>query len=392
MIPAAYWSFLFRWSWLLALFFIGGAFLGGKMHDAGQSYMSQSVVEVDYALQPDGTISSDMNLRREQAALLANEVTAYWTLREVSKELGDMGLNIPTNILRPMLMVSSPTTPRDPTKPALITITASASSPDVAQQVAKTTAEVFVRLISQRNVETLKRIDESNLSAATYLSNAYYEAVQARRNALGPGVSDSYQKMLDTLHTAQADLAAQLETFERLAATAGSGDSLALAADLRELRLRIRELSDEFEANFIEAQAILTGATGSAEYQSASLRESVIRAQLQEVLGKLSNPSMDPALLRNQLLIRESGSEPTILPFLGFPKRYALVFGGVVGFLLAWVLGNLGDYLRGALRNRAILRPSQGTPASPSPKPSVASGPGPAANPGPEALERPPGT
>ena len=54
MIPAAYWSFLFRWSWLLALFFIGGAFLGGKMHDAGQSYMSQSVVEVDYALTVEG--------------------------------------------------------------------------------------------------------------------------------------------------------------------------------------------------------------------------------------------------------------------------------------------------------------------------------------------------
>lgn len=246
--------------------------------------ISQSVIEVQYSILEDGSMDRGFDGRRDQAAILAQQVTGYWTLREIAFYLAYEEIWLTPDELGSMLTVSGPTFEAGLVDLPVIAISAVHQDGEKAQIIARTSAQVFVDITDRENEETVERLQAANLRKVNEREASYQRAVEERQRALEAATPDAPLIVPDPMET--------------------------------------------------------------AAYQAAVVREEVLKARLNEVLRALTLPVGLPGVGSGQLVILEAATDPVTRPFLGFPKRFAMMFGGMLGFGGAWVIGNLGDYLR----------------------------------------------
>ncbi len=388
MIPEVYWKFLWRWGWLIGIFFVigsGGAYLLSQMV---LTYESRAAIEVTHVIDAYGVVSYDEFDRRAEANVWAQHLRGSWVTERLMAELSTKGIQFP-DTEEMSIEIVPPRRGANSVGLAIIQIRVQHADPILAQSIASTASEVYADYITERQVEFLSRrreevnvqvdrlmqdlldvltakraalseeatriidANETNLEANEFLLSQLPVLLEEFRVQIGFGL-DVVGTGPKTLDVSVGDLQSRIES---LRINGIAADQELLNASIRKLRLEIEDLHSDWQTRITPTLSVLYTAEAQPEFQLALAQERPIGAKYESSL-----------IIRNTLLdiidarvvtVLSAGTSPELVSNLGVRTRFLLVGGGGIGLILGWIMANLGEYLLllRTRRNNPFLSP-----------------------------------
>lgn len=357
MIPEAYWIFLGRWWWLMGVFALGGAaaaFFWAS--NASIEYRSEALLEMTYARDIDGVVTSNSGRRSQALNRLLLDLRSPEERERLQQELKQRGLQsgVYTNGSLDQPAKVNFTRSRGRSGPPYLAVVAKSQFPAEAQWLATEAADIVMERINSRQGlqaqdDTQYWVAEADRTAATLRETlAAQRAALAADSGLGGAATaeliEEHSRLLGELRLVLTDLQKEVSGMTE----GDSEDSIApteilrLGSVLSELQNKVRTVGNLWERGLRAPLDVLYTLEAQPEYRFLRIREELLQARYTGQIRRLTSLS-ESLIRRPQIELVTTGDSPRRIQVLGLKKRYIIAFGGGGGLFVAWLLANLGE-------------------------------------------------
>ncbi len=341
----------------MGVFAVGGAALGFLwVSNASISYRSQALLEMTYARDIEGNVTSNDGKRIEALNRLVLDLSSPEETERLQQELhrrgvegglysnGEIGQGANVDFI-------STRSRRRSSGPPYLAVVAKSQIPEEAQWLATEAADIVMERINsnqgaQAQGDSQFWAAEADLTAAALRQTlAAQRAALAAESGLGGAATaqliEEHSMLLGELRTVLADLQTEVVGVTGNDPTA-TVEILRFGRTLAELQGKVRTVGNLWEQRLRAPLDVLYTIEAQPEYKFLLVREELLQTRYASQIRRLTSLS-ESLVRRPQMEFVTKGDYPERIQVLGLKRRYVIAVGGGGGLFLAWLLANLGE-------------------------------------------------